>query len=264
MIHRVGFHQATLNAVSEGSGIPLVLLHGYLESLTIWDDFAVTMKDHFRVIRMDLPGHGESGSISEIHTMEIMAESVMAVLLALSVDTCFMVGHSMGGYVALAVAEQHQEKLRGICLFHSTPFSDTEEKKGNRDREIEMVRQGKKDLIVRVNIPKGFADDNLEKFHSDVERAKTIALATPDEGIIAALEGIKQRPDRSRIMEEITIPLLWILGRKDNYINFQSAKEKINLNGMGKLVILDNSGHMGFMEERKDSAAHLISFSHNI
>jgi len=260
MMHRIGFHQAKLRAVSEGEGIPLVLLHGYLESLHIWDDFAALMRNHFRVIRMDLPGHGESEAIAGVHTMELMAESVIAVLNTLSVDTFYLVGHSMGGYVTLAVAEYHMKRLRGFCLFHSTPFPDTEEKKENRDREIELVRQGKKDLIINVNIPKGFASDNLKKFRMDVERAKSIAFETPEEGIIAALKGMKQRPDRTSLMKENTIPMLWILGEKDNYINFQAVKERITLNKMGKLKLLGNSGHMGFIEEKDVCAECLLSF----
>jgi pimeloyl-ACP methyl ester carboxylesterase len=260
MMVRIGFHQAQLHAVSEGEGIPLVLLHGYLESLHIWDDFAALMQHHFRVIRMDLPGHGDSGIVAGFHSMETMAESVIAVMDALAIDTFFLAGHSMGGYVTLAVAETHIKRLRGFCLFHSTPFSDTEEKKANRDREIELVRQGKKDLIINVNIPKGFANDNMEKFEVEVEKAKSIARQTPDAGIISALEGMKQRRDRTAVMNESTVPLLWILGKKDNYINFQAAKDQIPLNKMGKLLLLKNSGHMGFIEEKNFCAKHLISF----
>jgi pimeloyl-ACP methyl ester carboxylesterase len=260
MLYRVGFHQATLRAVSEGKGIPLVLLHGYLESFHIWDDFAALMQDHCRVIRMDLPGHGESGVVAGVHTMEIMAESVMAVLDALAVETFYLLGHSMGGYVTLAVAEYNMKRLRGFCLFHSTPFADTEEKKVNRDREIELVRQGKKNHIINFNIPKGFANDNLEKFRAEIAKAKSIADETPEKGIIAALEGMKQRHDRTSIMKESRIPLLWILGEKDNYINFQGAKERNPLNKMGKLLPLRNSGHMGFIEEKNESAEQILSF----
>jgi pimeloyl-ACP methyl ester carboxylesterase len=260
MTYRIGFHQAKIHAVSDGEGIPVVLLHGYLESLHIWDDFAALMQNYCRVIRMDLPGHGKSGIVAGIHTMEIMAESVIAVLDALSVDTCLLVGHSMGGYVALAVAESFINKLRGLCLFHSTPFPDNEEKKANRDREIELVQQGKKDLLINVNIPKGFADDNLLKFSADVERAKSIALETPDEGIVAALKGMKERRDRTSVVNECPVPMLWILGEKDNYINFHSVKERITLNSMGKLLPLRNSGHMGFIEEKDVCAKHVISF----
>lgn len=260
MIHRIDFHRAKIHAVSEGEGFPLVLLHGYLESQHIWDGFSELLQPHFRIIRIDLPGHGESGIVAAVHTMEIMAESVLAVLDALSVDSFYLAGHSMGGYVTLALAEYCMTRLKGFCLFHSSPFADSEEKKANRDREIELVRQGKKDLIIQVNVPKGFANINLEKFRTEVKRAKAIASATPDEGIIAALEGMKQRRDRTSVICESLVPVLWILGEKDIYINFQSTKDRITLNKSGELLSLKNSGHMGFIEEKRTSANYFLSF----
>ena len=113
--------------------------------------------------------------------------------------------------------------------------------------------------IINVNIPKGFADDNLEKFRVEVEKAKLIARETPEEGIISALEGMKQRHDTTAVMKESTIPLLWILGEKDNYINFQATKDRIPLNERGRILLLKNSGHMGFIEEKEPCAKHLIS-----
>jgi pimeloyl-ACP methyl ester carboxylesterase len=260
MVYRIGFHHTTIRAISEGEGIPLVLLHGYLESLNIWDNFITGLLPQFRVIRMDLPGHGESGVVAPVHTMEIMTESVITVLDALSVESCFLVGHSMGGYVTLAVAEASIGKLLGFCLFHSTPFADTDDKKANRDREIELIRSGKKELIIQTNISKGFADDNLEKFKTEVERARQIALGTPDDGIIAALQGMKQRTDRSVILQQSSVPVLWILGQKDNYIIFNIIKRKINLNRKGRLLVLKNSGHMGFIEESQNASKGIISF----
>ncbi len=260
MEHRIPFRNTTLSAVSEGQGIPLVLVHGYLESLKIWDPFVPALLDHFRVIRIDLPGHGGSGMAAPVHTMEIMAESVLAVLDALSEKTCCLLGHSMGGYVTLAFARSFPERLAGFCLFHSTPFADTDEKKANRDREIDLVKKGKKELLIHSSIPKGFADDNLVRLRNEVDRAVKIALDTPDAGIIAALEGMKQRTDRSSILLQTAIPVLWILGQKDNYILYSAIKEKISISPKGKLLTLIHSGHMGFIEEPEKSSEAVISF----
>jgi pimeloyl-ACP methyl ester carboxylesterase len=259
MEHEIQFFNKTIHIVSEGKGTPLVLLHGYLESLHIWDDFAEKLSSFCKVIRIDLPGHGKSATIAPVHSMELMAESVITVLDALEINKCLLVGHSMGGYVTLAVAETYMDRLSGFCLFHSTPFADTDEKKENRNREIELVRQGKKDLIIQVNIPKGFAGDNAAILHAGIERAKNIANETPEEGIIAALEGMKDRKDRSGILRKSKIPFLWILGEKDNYINFQVIKEKIDMNHCGRLSIFRNSGHMGFIEEEERAVKEMIS-----
>ncbi|MBN2275236.1 MAG: alpha/beta hydrolase [Bacteroidales bacterium] len=260
MDHQIKFRQKTLHAVSEGEGIPLLLLHGYLESLRIWDSFAGLLKHHYKVIRMDLPGHGQSDVIAPVHTMELMAESVSAVLNALAIDACILVGHSMGGYVTLAAAEKTDRRLLGFCLFHAAPFADNDEKKASRDKEIDLVRNGKKDLIINTNIPKGFADDNLEKFRAEVEMARQIALGTSDAGIIAALQGMKQRHDRSAIILQSPVPVLWILGQKDNYIDYHKIKDKICLNPKGQLLKLENAGHMGFIEESQKALKGIMSF----
>ena len=184
----------------EGTGTPVILLHGYLESLEIWNPFTEKLSKTFRVICPDLPGHGHSGIIGSTHTMDLMALIIRELLIKLSVDKCVIIGHSMGGYVTLAFAENYPAHMKGYSLFHSVPFPDTEEKKYNRNREIELVRQGKKELLINTNIPKGFADHNLDRLKPEVERAKKIGRKTPDAGIIAMLEGMKCRPNRSAVI----------------------------------------------------------------
>jgi pimeloyl-ACP methyl ester carboxylesterase len=261
MIGTVNFRNTSIRYKAEGTGRAILLLHGYLESLDIWHEFSGKLNKKFTVISIDLPGHGLSGIIANAHTMEIMAEAVNAVLNELNIKKCVLIGHSMGGYVTVAFADLFPDKLYGYCLFHSTPFADTEEKKQNRNREIELVNQGKKELIFNTNVPKAFANDNLDRLKSDVERALEIAANTVDDGIKAILEGMKQRPDRSDILASSNIPVLLILGKKDNYIPFNVIMEKIRLSDKGELFILENSGHMGFIEETEKSLSALTSFA---
>ena len=112
-----------------GEGACIVLLHGYLETAEIWIEFAEQFPERFRILMLDLPGHGKSGIWGKIHTMDDLAGSVYAILKAEDIEKVFLVGHSMGGYVAMAFAELFPEKLTGYALFHSTCFADTEEKK---------------------------------------------------------------------------------------------------------------------------------------
>src|SRR4030042_2445540 len=260
MENRLDFKGITIKVVDEGTGIPVVLLHGYLESSETWQSFSDNLKKSFRIIRIDLPGHGKSGMLHEIHTMEMMAETIRFVLDALFIDKCVLIGHSMGGYVTLAFAEHYPERLLGFSLFHSTPFPDTEEKKQSRNREIELVRQDKKDLIINANIPRLFASENLDLLKKDLERVKNIARKTSEEGIIAMLEGMKLRPDRSEIIKKSKIPFMLILGKKDSHIPSESVKSKIELNQRGELCVLEHSGHMGFIEEPRNSAEMIKSF----
>ncbi|MBN2215162.1 MAG: alpha/beta hydrolase [Bacteroidales bacterium] len=260
MENKLDFRGVNIKIVDEGTGLPVLLLHGYLESSEIWKSLSDQLKDVFRIIRIDLPGHGESGLFHNIHTMEIMAETTRFVMDALFIDKCVLIGHSMGGYVTLAFAEHYPERLLGFVLFHSTPFADTEEKKRARDREIELIKQGKKNLIIDTNVPELFAGDNLGLYGRDLEKIKEIARRTPEEGIIAVLEGMKNRPGRTTIIKNSKIPFMVILGKKDNHIQFESIKSKLELNHPGELCILENSGHMGFIEEPGKSAEMIKSF----
>ncbi len=256
----VKFENISIRYKLEGMGTVVVLLHGYLESLDIWSAFSGELMKKFRVISIDLPGHGQSGIIADIHTMEIMAEAVKAVLSELNINKCILIGHSMGGYVTMAFADLFPDRLYGYSLFHSTPFRDTEEKKQNRNREIELVDQGKKQMIFNTNIPRAFADDNLKKLKRKVEHALQIARNTTDEGVKAVLEGMKLRIDRSEVLSSSKIPVLVILGIKDNYIPYELVKERIKLNDKGEIYVLENSGHMGFIEEIEESLKAVTSF----
>src|SRR5208337_1540379 len=184
----IPFKTSSINYMDEGTGEVIVLLHGYLETLQIWGNFAKELTKFFRVIAIDIPGHGKSGKIAEVHTMDLMAEALDTVLSGLNIYKAFLVGHSMGGYVAMSYMVQYPGKVSGLCLFHSNPFADSEEKKANRDREIEIIRQGKQEILFNTNVPKSFATDHLEKFKAEVDRAKQIAEHCEPEGIIALLE----------------------------------------------------------------------------
>lgn len=238
-----------------GKGPAILLLHGYLETGEIWANFEELLMEHHRVVTMDLPGHGRSGTWGKVHTMDDLAGSVFAVIEDAHIDQVFLVGHSMGGYVALAFVEYFPERLTGYSLFHSTCFADSEEKKMNRDREISLVRCQKKRQIINVNIPKGFADDNAESLNKEVERVRNIALGNSDLGIEAILNGMKQRPDRTKIMQESRVPLLLIGGMKDNYIPVEVFERLGSLVPHAKVLRLAESGHMGFIEEPREAAA---------
>ncbi|HEX2920266.1 MAG TPA: alpha/beta hydrolase [Bacteroidales bacterium] len=243
-----------------GSGTPVILLHGYLESSEIWNSFVKTFPGDFRVIAIDLPGHGKSDVFSETQTMEMMAGVVKELSDMLKLGKSFLVGHSLGGYVTLAFLELFTESLSGYCLFHSHPLADSDEAMTKRKKEIELVLAGKKDLIYPDNIEKMFASSNLERLIDKVRVSKQIASGIPGNGIIAVLNGMMKRPSRIEIMEEGRVPCLWILGKLDSYIKPVVMQEKVKLPENARLVLLNKSGHMGFIEEEALSAETLVRF----
>ncbi|MBN1252639.1 MAG: alpha/beta hydrolase [Bacteroidales bacterium] len=240
----------------------IVLLHGYLESLEVWNDFSSELSKKYKVIVPDLPGHGFSDVFLIENSIGKMADIVKYILVNESVNKCFVVGHSLGGYVALAFLEKYPEFLEAISLFHSSPFADSEEKKRNRDREIEIVKEGKKAQIYNNHFPKTFAEENIEKFKSKIEEMNDIAKNMSDEAIIQTLNSMKNRKDRTEILKYIKIPFIYIIGKKDNFISMDIL-EKLELPENSEIVVLEKSGHMGFIEEKEKSLEIINGFIDN-
>ena len=249
MKKHIKFREVNLVYADHGTGPCVVLVHGYLERGQVWDPFMELFPDGYRFIVPDLPGHGASESWGKIHTMDQLADAIRAILDEEGIEKVYLAGHSMGGYVTMAFADLFPERLFAYALVHSTPFADTEEKRENRDREISLVLCGKKRQIVLVNIPKSFARENLEKMSDEVERARKIALESPDQGIIALLNGMKARPDRTTVLQNPELPLLLIGGMKDNYIPVEVFEKLVTLAPHAMVLRLEHSGHMGFVEE---------------
>jgi pimeloyl-ACP methyl ester carboxylesterase len=262
MKQKMDYHGKSVYYKVQGSGIPVVLLHGYLESMDIWDGFASDLARFVQVITMDLPGHGRSDVLGEVHRMEDMADVVKKVIeVVVPGERVLLTGHSLGGYVTLAFAEKYPELLSAFCLFHSHPLADTEEVKQNRMREIALVEGGKKELIYQVNIPKAFAEENVEKFGEEVLRATHIAKHTPDAGISAMLRGMMLRPDRRELLEKAALPVLWILGKGDRYIPYGKMTATIHPSTRVNIRTLQYSGHMGFIEEKEKSLQIFTGFA---
>ena len=250
MIRMVNFRDSLIRYRVNGKGETIVLLHGYLESLEIWGDFQDELVKNYQVISIDLPGHGKSASYSGNHSMEFMADAVKSVLDQLNIKQCFLVGHSMGGYVTLAFIEMYSHLLSGFSLFHSSPFADTAEKMENRNREIELVKAGKLQIIYSEHVPKTYANSNVEKFNNEIERGIEIAKNTLPEGIIAALNGMKDRLEKTLVLKKTNLPFLFIHGLRDNFIP-SDMPEKVEFPKNNEVLLLENSGHMGFIEEKE-------------
>lgn len=264
MEHSFKYKNGIIGYSEAGRGEAIVLLHGYLETSRIWESFAKRLAEKFRVIAIDLPGHGRSDIYSEIHTMEFMAGIVNELIAGIGIKKFFLAGHSLGGYVSLAFAELFPENLSGYCLFHSHPFADSPEALQKREREINLVEAGKKELMYPENVSRMYAGPNLDKFSEELQRSREIASSISGEGIIAVLRGMMARPSRQKVMEEGRVPCLWILGAMDNYINCNEVQAKITVPVNARVVVLRNSGHLGFIEEEELSVNTISDFINGI
>lgn len=250
-----------LHVADSGKGDKcVVLLHGYLESMYVWDDFIPLLKGKVRVVTVDIPGHGVSVVNGEVHTMEWIADVLHDMLDAMDIERATFVGHSMGGYVSLAFCAKYPERLDGLVLLSSSPFPDTELKRENRRREIALVKAGKKDALARVAPETGFAPHNRKRLKDYIDDLVECVHVTEDEGIVALLGGMIARVNQNEMLRTSPVKQLFILGKHDAYIPVEAAEEFIALNPQAKVAWLENSGHMGFIEEPEACAEALLEF----
>jgi pimeloyl-ACP methyl ester carboxylesterase len=243
-----------------GKGKTLVFLHGVTESSKIWDSFGEILSESFRIIVIDLPGHGKSECVDPILTMELQAEVVYEVLRKCKVKTCVMVGHSMGGYVTLAFAGKYPEMLKGLCLFHSHPYPDSPEDRKNRSRTIKIIEQDKFGFVVNF-IPALFPQGSRRKFVREIGKLVERAKQIPKEGIIAAQEGMKIRKNQTRLLKSIKIPVLFILGLKDSKAPIDRLWQMVSLPRHSECLLLRDVGHMGYIEAPSETLAMIKGFA---
>lgn len=255
------FKNTSVSYADYGKGTAVVLLHGYLENQEMWQEFVPELSSKYRVITIDLLGHGLTECLGYVHSMEDNADLVHELLSELRIRKAIVIGHSMGGYVALAFAELYPENIKGLVLLNSTSKADNEERKTNRDRAIKAV---KKDYtsFVRLSIGNLFSEDNREKLTEEIESVKLDALKTPLQGIIAALEGMKIRKDREMLLHTATFPMLLILGKKDPVLNYEENLSQIE--GTHVKLATFPDGHMSYIENRDALKTVLTAFLKSI
>ncbi len=237
-----------LNYEISGSGKEhLVLLHGFMENLTIWEDMAAHLSDQFTLIKIDLPGHGLSKINGEIHTMEFMATEVKKVTDFLNIEAFHLLGHSMGGYTTLAFTEKFPEILKSITLFFSSYFADDEEKKEQRQKSLRIIKEAFP-AYVNAGVPNLFNSNEKDYLEGKIEHAKKIALSTNNDGVLAAVKGMIERSDKTSVLDQFEGKILVIAGKHDNAVKtdlvISNLPDKTNI----KSYVLD-CGHNGHWEK---------------
>ncbi|OWP79786.1 alpha/beta fold hydrolase [Flavobacterium oreochromis] len=242
---------------SNGDGLPIILLHGFLENSTMWNSYKDILSNKYQVICIDLLGHGQTECIGYIHTMENMAEAVFAVLSNLNIQKGVFVGHSMGGYVTLAFAEKYPKMMSGLVLLNSTAYSDDHERKLNRNRAIKMA-QREYNSLVQISVANLFSINNRDQLIEEINQVKSEALKTPLQGYIACQEGMKIRKDLVKVLQTASYPTLLVLGKKDGILNYEDTIKQIE--GTATELITLPDGHMSHIENKEILETILIDF----
>lgn len=253
----IEYKETTIFYTDNGQGKAVVLLHGFLENSAMWKPFIPPLSIKNRVITIDLLGHGKTGCLGYIHTMELMAEAVNAVLTHLNIKDITIIGHSMGGYVALAFAEKKPSIIKGLCLMNSTANGDSLEKKANRDRAVLTVKRNHKTFI-RIAISNLFNQKNRTLFSEDIEKIIEQAQKTPLQGIIAALEGMKIRKDRQILFKNANYKKLLIASIEDPVLNYKFLVSQTKNTDIEVVSLPD--GHMSYIENKNEFLLKIMLF----
>ncbi|MEK4004393.1 alpha/beta fold hydrolase [Paenibacillus sp. FSL H3-0333] len=239
----------------QGKGDVIVLLHGFCGSAEYWEKVIPSLTAHYRVIAPDLRGHGASDAPLGAYTIEQMADDVLSLLNALEIPECYLLGHSLGGYITLSFAQRHASRLKGFGLIHSSGYPDSEEAKENRLKSVTMIQSEGIFAFVDQLVPGLFATGAEPRL---LERAKEIGYKTPPQGAVGASLAMRERPDRRDVISATALPVLLVAGAEDSKVTPERTFTSDNRN-ITK-VTLPGVGHMGMFEAPEQLAKIIKDF----
>ncbi|OPA74316.1 alpha/beta hydrolase [Paenibacillus selenitireducens] len=230
----------------QGQGQPIVLLHGFCGSSDYWTSVVPELARQYRVITPDLRGHGQSQIINPSFRIEDMAQDVVQLMDELQIERAIVFGHSLGGYITLALAEQAAERLQGFSLVHSTANPDAEAAKENRLKAVKTIQEEGIVPFVDGLIPKLFAPDHVQSMPELVEHSKQIGYQTLPEGAMGASLAMRERPDRNHVLASTPLPVLLVAGEADQIV---PPEKSFTVTGSHiQQAVISAAGHMSMME----------------
>lgn len=238
-----------------GKGEPIILIHGYQADSQVWSRLTPLLTEDYYVITPDLPGHGKTPLIQAVNSIDFLADIVHKIVLAQGLKSFSLVGHSMGGYVALAYADKYFASVENLFLINSHPFADTMTRVLARNRESDLIEQGKKRFLLRNFVKNNFHSNNHEKLKETIAWATELALEQPENGMLADLAGMMARTDRSGVFEKIRNQSQLLTGDNDDK---NPAQLLSNLNSKKvKVEIIPESGHLAILENPEYIAGYI-------
>ena len=241
----------------EGEGLPVIFIHGFCETHELWDEFISPFTKSFRVFTIDLPGFGKSPLSHEDFTIDTIALTVINWLNHIGISKAIFVGHSLGGYVALSIANQNPGIVAGLCLFHSTAFADTEEKQISRDKVNDFVSKHGVAPYIKTYVPGLFA----QKDDPSISKIYEIGLKTNPKTLILYSNAMKERSERTMVLKKSTFPVLIIAGLKDSVLSVKDLNQQVTFSSNCTFILLNRSAHLGMVEERDVAGNALLKFA---
>lgn len=246
----------------KGQGKPVVLIHGFCESGNMWVPFAEVLSSDFRVFCPDLPGFGDSPIASDQISLEEVAVQLEEWMEEQKIQNPIVIGHSLGGYVALALLELMGNKIKALGLFHSTAFADDEEKKEMRNRTVAFLKKNGVEKFVTSFVPPLFPEARREELAAEIQNAIEDAKRSSLEGLIGYSQAMRDRKDRLEVLKNFSGPKLLIAGTEDGAVKIEASRKQKE--AFTQYVELEGVGHMGMIEAKEKTLKVVRMFCLNV
>jgi pimeloyl-ACP methyl ester carboxylesterase len=248
--------KTTLHYREQGTGPTVIFIHGFPMNLEVWNDFANNLSLSFHVVTVDLPGFGKSPSLQSGFSLEEVARKLSEWIQERKYRNPVVVGHSLGGYVTLALAALDVNPIAGMCLFHSTALPDSEEKKESRNKVLEFIEKQGVEAFTANFIGPLFANPQ----HAAVNDVKKIAVKSSKEAVRDYTVAMRDRKDQTGLIKTFQKPILFLAGEKDPGIPPDTIKKQADSNKLAESVILPGVAHMGMFESPGDCQEKIQKF----
>ncbi len=255
------YERGTINYSIQGAGNVVVLVHGFGEDGSVFDQQVDALSGSNTVLVPDLPGSGDSTLLEGSNiTIDDYATCLYKLLQHENITKCILLGHSMGGYITLAFAEKYPETLLGFGLIHSTAFADSDEKKLVRQRGIKAIEEYGATAFLKNTIPNlfsaAFKQENANAVSAFIDKGNSFSI----EALVQYYHAMMNRPDRTSVLKTSSLPVLFIIGTEDTAAPLNDLLLQVHLPNISQINILQNVGHMGMLESATEINQHLKAF----
>jgi pimeloyl-ACP methyl ester carboxylesterase len=254
-----------LNSEVTGDGLPVVLIHGYGEDLSLWNELTSTISQKNKIIAVDLPGFGKSMPIKAPFSLFDVADIVHDhITQSLGIAQFIALGHSLGGYICLALAKSYPQSILTFGLINSTSFADTEEKRTNRLKTVDFINKHGASFFLQSFVPNLFSPPNQTKYAKDVQRVLNMGVNLPSSVLTSYMLAMRNRPDLSALLSSQENILL-VAGLLDPHFLYQDIMLEIGLLKQSKNGhIFKDVAHMSMIEAEKQLTIVIASFLNSI
>lgn len=246
-----------------GRGKVVVFIHGFCEAKEYWDNTLKTMAEHFTCISIDLPGFGSSSAIANV-SMESLAEAVYFQLNSMEINEFILVGHSLGGYVSLALAEKYPQAILGLVMCNSTAFADSEEKKIQRTKTIKFLDDNGLEEFVRPFVPPMFFPKNRKDCQKAIDEIIDMGLRADVNAVKATIAAMKNRISRISVIENAKFPVLYVIGKDDGSVKMEDSIKQCHLAPLSFALFLDECDHQSIHEKFEIVIETILGFCKKI